>query len=49
LVGPVAWGIIVSVIFQSGAARYRVALVSMSIFIILGLWAVLKIPSDKKV
>jgi UMF1 family MFS transporter len=48
LVGPITWGVITSVIFHTGQARYRIAMVSMSVFIALGLVAVWKIPSDKK-
>ncbi len=47
LVGPITWVVITSVIFHTGALRYKVAISSMSIFIVLGLIAVWKIPTEK--
>lgn len=44
-VGPVTWGIITYVLVNTGSFRYHVALVSMTLFIILGLLIVKNIPS----
>lgn len=47
-VGPVIWGLITSVIFNSGPLRYRVAMISMSVFIIIGLFIIRSIPAKAK-
>lgn len=47
--GPVVWGLITSVLFRSGNLRYRLAVVSITVFILIGLIIVKKIPSESNV
>ena len=44
--GPLAWGLIVSVFGASGPIRYRVALMTMGVFVGLGLIVAKRIPND---
>lgn len=49
-VGPVTWGLITSLFLaNTGDFRYRVALVSMTLFILIGLFIVKDIPSKMQV
>ncbi|MFH0969268.1 MAG: MFS transporter [Patescibacteria group bacterium] len=45
-IGPLSWGLIVTLIPKTGNMNYRVAAFSMTIFIILGLIIASKLPSD---
>lgn len=47
-VGPVAWGGLVTVLNGLGPVRYRIALLAMTAFVLVGLVVVRHIPSDKK-
>ncbi|MDP2598246.1 MAG: MFS transporter, partial [Candidatus Liptonbacteria bacterium] len=47
LVGPVVWGLIVSGLVSMGSYRYRLATLAVTTFIILGLWALAKVRSDR--
>lgn len=47
LVGPVAWGLVVSNLVSMGSYRYRLATLAVTVFIILGLWALVKVKSDR--
>lgn len=47
-VGPIVWGLIVSNMLSIGADRYRLAVVAISLFIILGLYFLLKVRDDKQ-
>ena len=44
LIGPLSWGIVVSVLGDEGAGSYRWAAASMTIFVIIGYYFVRKIP-----
>jgi len=46
-VGPVAWGLITTLLIHSGPVRYRVAIGSMAVFILIGLIIVRKVPINK--
>lgn len=46
-VGPLTWGAITFFLVNKGAMRYQVAIVSLTVFIIIGLILVRKIPSNK--
>ncbi len=43
LVGPLSWGLITLFLVNLGAVRYRISLVSMAVFVALGLYIVRKI------
>jgi len=45
-VGPVVWGLIATNLISLGPSRYRLAASVLTIFIILGLIALKKVPSD---
>ncbi len=49
LVGPVVWGLIVSNpnMISIGPDRYRYAVLAVTVFIVLGLWCLAKVKSDK--
>jgi UMF1 family MFS transporter len=46
--GPISWGLITTLLVHSGAVRYRIAIASMSVFILVGLVIVMKIPISRK-
>ncbi len=46
-VGPIVWGTVVSTMLASGPGRYRYAILSVTIFIVLGLIAHSKVRSDR--
>ncbi len=46
-IGPLVWGGIVTGLITLGSYRYRIAMFSLAIFILLGLWAMKKVKSDK--
>jgi UMF1 family MFS transporter len=46
-IGPVTWGAIVTIGSHHEVARYRVALMSMAVFVAAGLAASLRIPNDR--
>ena len=48
LVGPLAWGLIVSGLVPLGAFRYRIAALAMVVFIVLGILTLIFVKSDKK-
>lgn len=48
LCGPLAWGVIVTTLSRQGPDRYRVALLSMVGFILLGLFMVARVPADAR-
>lgn len=43
LVGPVTWGLITSLLLGLGASRYRLAVISMTVFVVVGLIILRKI------
>lgn len=45
LVGPLTWGFITMIFMHTGSMRYRIALFSMTVFIIIGLFIVRNIPN----
>lgn len=45
-VGPVVWGLIATNLVSIGPSRYRIAASVLTIFIILGLFVMKKVPSD---
>lgn len=47
LVGPIIWGSIVSGLVSIGNMRYKIAMLSLSVFIIFGLIALLKVRDDR--
>lgn len=48
LVGPVVWGLVVSGLVSMGSFRYRLATLAVTVFIVLGLWALAKVRSDRE-
>lgn len=44
-VGPISWGLITYLLVNTGEFRYRVALASMAVFILIGLFIIRKIPA----
>ena len=49
LIGPIVWGLIVSNLLYLGSDRYRIAILAITVFIILGLIALSKVKDDRKV
>lgn len=49
LLGPVAWGLAVGGMVSVGDERYRIAIIAMTVFIVLGLWAMIHVRSDRGV
>jgi UMF1 family MFS transporter len=47
LVGPVVWGLMVSNLIQLGSDRYRIAVLTVTVFILLGLLALNKVRDDR--
>lgn len=47
-VGPIFWGLLVGGLTFTGGGEYRVALAALSLFVLLGLFFLIKIPSDHK-
>ena len=47
LFGPLAWGIVVTVLANRGPVRYSIALLSMVAFIVLGLIMVIQVPAQR--
>lgn len=45
LVGPVSWGIIILLVSQTNGLNYRVAIGSMTVFILVGLYIARKLPN----
>jgi len=43
LIGPVVWGLIVTNLIELGTIRYRIAIITMTIFIFFGILALLKV------
>ncbi|MCR4327341.1 MAG: MFS transporter [Nanoarchaeota archaeon] len=48
LIGPIVWGLIVSNLVSIGSDRYRIAVLAITGFIILGLIALSRIKDDRK-
>lgn len=44
-VGPITWGLITLLLLHTGSLRYRIALMAMVLFILMGLLIVKSIPS----
>ncbi len=47
LVGPVVWGLVVTGLVSMGSYRYRLATLAVTVFILLGLWALSKVKGDR--
>lgn len=47
-IGPLVWGFIVSNLVSIGSNRYRVAVLAVTVFIILGLFALHRVKDDRK-
>ena len=48
LLGPLAWGLITSLLIQLGPLRYRLAAGAMAVFVAIGLWILRKVEIDEK-
>ena len=48
-IGPIVWGLVVSNLISIGSYRYRIATLAVTGFIILGLFALLKVKDDRKI
>lgn len=48
LIGPIIWGLVVSNLVSLGSTRYRIAILAVTGFIILGLIALSKVKDDRK-
>jgi len=46
-VGPIVWGLVVTSLVSIGSDRYRFAVLAVTIFIVLGLVALIKVKSDR--
>ena len=46
-VGPIVWGLVVANLAAIGSVRYRFAVLAVTVFIVLGLFALLKVKSDR--
>lgn len=47
-IGPIVWGLVVSGLISLGSIRYRIAVLAVTVFIILGLFALSRVKDDKK-
>mgnify|MGYP001579353883 FL=1 len=47
-IGPIVWGLIVSGLVSFGSIRYRIAVLAVTAFIILGLFVLFKVRDDRK-
>lgn len=47
LVGPIVWGLVVTGLISMGSYRYRLATLAVTLFILLGLWCLTKVRSDR--
>ena len=47
LVGPIVWGLVVTGLVSMGSCRYRLATLAVTLFILLGLWCLTKVRSDR--
>jgi UMF1 family MFS transporter len=47
LVGPIVWGLVVTGLVSMGSYRYRLATLAVTLFILLGLWCLTKVRSDR--
>lgn len=48
LIGPIVWGITVSSLIDLGSARYRIAVIIITIFIVLGAITFARVKSDRR-
>ena len=46
-VGPIVWGLVVTSLVSIGSDRYRFAVLAVTVFIVLGLVALIKVKSDR--
>lgn len=44
-IGPITWGLVILLLVHTGEWRYRVAMASMALFILIGLLIVKSIPA----
>ena len=49
LIGPISWGLIVAFVTQTNSLNYKIAIASMTVFILIGLYIARKLPDKKKV
>ena len=49
LVGPISWGVIVVFVSQTNGLNYRVAIASMTVFILIGFYIARKLPDKKMI
>ncbi len=47
--GPIVWGLITSGLLSIGSYRYRIAMITMTIFIIVGVLALSRVKDDRKI
>ena len=48
LIGPIIWGLIVSNLVSIGSSRYRIAVLAITVFIIIGIFVLSKIKDDRE-
>jgi len=48
-IGPIVWGLIVSKLVSMGNYRYRIAMLSLAVFIVLGILALSRVKDDRKI
>lgn len=48
-IGPIIWGLVVSGLISLGPARYRLATLAVTVFIVLGLFALRRVRSDRAI
>ncbi len=49
LIGPIVWGLVVSNLISIGSYRYRIAMLVVTGFIVLGLFALSKVKDERKI
>ena len=47
LIGPLAWGLITSLFISFGSTRYRIAVIIMTVFVIIGIFILRKVEIKK--
>lgn len=47
-VGPIVWGFTVSQLLSIGSARYRIAMLAISAFVVFGVWMLYHVRDDRE-
>ncbi len=48
LIGPIVWGVVVTNLIDLGSIRYRIAMLAVTVFVIFGILALIKVKEKRK-